>query len=119
MGTWGEGVFDNDAAADLKSDMEELSDDAAEAELLDFIQSSFDDDISVEDTEELLAAVALLHALYERTEDRPPATLDRPALRTMMLEIYDREIDGLEPAEGFKEARRKVMQDTLDRFVAL
>ena len=121
MGTWGEGVFDNDAAGDLQADIEDMSDKEAEAELIKELQSAVDDadDISVEDTELLLAAVALLQELYERTGKRPPVTLDRQALRPLMLDVYDREIDGLEPAEGFKEARRKVMQETLDRFVAL
>jgi len=50
----------------------------------------------------LLAAVALLHELYERTGKRPAPTLDRAAIRTLLLDVYDREIDGLEPATGYK-----------------
>ena len=120
MGTWGEGVFDNDAAADFQADIEELSDKDAEAELLKEIQSALHDpdDVCVEDTETLLAAAALLQDLCERTSKRPPASLDRAAFRTLMLDVYDREIDGLEPSPGFKEARRAVMQETLDRFAA-
>ena len=45
------------------------------------------------------------------------ALLDIAAWKQRYLEMYDAQIDGLEPVAGFKTARRAVIERTFDRLL--
>jgi hypothetical protein len=77
------------------------------------------DSVGVEDLDQILACVAIRVALVERCSASPPGEEEAKALRAKALTIFDREIDDLAPVEGHKEARRKVIADTLDELVRL
>src|SRR5688500_6799835 len=111
MGTWGPGVWDNDYALDFRDDVRDLPREEQEAALLSDLTSALEQGIEIEDTDILLAAVAMLMELYQESGRRPPLHLDRQQLAERMLEAYDVEIDALMPAPGHKEARRAVMDE--------
>jgi hypothetical protein len=113
MGTWGEGVFDNDAACDFRSDIKEMEPEEAKQELLREIRG-FGDDYDVEDIDLLLAGVAMLTERLAAGGEKASKLLDAAKLKKQCLKIFDRDFDQLQPAEGHKEGRRKVIVDTFD-----
>jgi hypothetical protein len=110
MGTWSAGNFDSDAAQDVLAEVTGPVD----AEIEGFMNS---DTVGVEDLDQILACVAIKLALVEQCTASPPSEEEANELRAKVLEIFDREFDGLEPVAGHKDARRKVIVDTMDRFV--
>lgn len=112
MGAWVAGNFDNDTALDMLGAVTGVID----PEIEGFMKS---DSVVVEDLDQIVACVAIRVALVERCSALPPSEDEAKALRGKVLDIFDREFDELEPAEGHKEARRKAIVDTLDELVRL
>jgi hypothetical protein len=112
MGTFGPGNFENDAALDMRGAVCHV----VETELGGFLRAEESD---VEELEEIVACVAIKIALIEQCGLGPPSRDEAVALRTKILDLFDRDFEQLEPAEGFAEERRQVIAETLDKFVRL
>ena len=111
MGTWGPGNLENDAALDMVGDVLDLA-----TKEIDAFRAS--DRAGVEDLEQVMACVVVHLALHQHCGMGGPERPAAEALRTKVLEIYDREIDGLDPDPEYKTQRRTVLADTLDRYVS-
>jgi hypothetical protein len=111
MGTAGAGVFENDAAMDARDDVANHITAAIE----DFLSAAT---FGVEDTESVVAYVALLTSLIETCQASGPSPQEAAGWRDKVLEVFDSEIDELEPAPGFKEERRTVIVATFEHFLA-
>jgi hypothetical protein len=115
MGTWGAGNFDSDYALDFL--------DAEVRRHVEAIEGIFADDELFqldEDAEAVLIPnVFILGLLCEHCRAHLPATIDVGSWKARYLAMFDREIDGLEPAPGFKDERRFVIAATFDRLAAL
>jgi len=118
MGTWGAGVFENDAAADFRSDIDGMDPDEAIGALIEEI-TNFGDDYDVEEIDMIVAGVAMLDERLKKAKKKVPNSLDVAEMKATCLEIFDRDFDQLEPAEGFKDERRKVIVETFDSLAKL
>ena len=110
MGSWGPGLFENDAALDLVGDVLEV----AESEIKAFCTA---EDPDVEGFQEILAAVAIHLVLCEKCEATAPELELSQRLREKVLSLYDQQIDELQPNEDYKRARRAVIAEALNRYV--
>ncbi|MCX4448762.1 DUF4259 domain-containing protein [Streptomyces sp. NPDC087866] len=115
MGTWGAGNFDSDTAADhLSGLVDRLVGRVTEA--------MAGDPVGIEPDEYDGVAVPcdleLLLLLHER--GWVGVTLPAPEVvrqwRDAYMAVWERSIDGLEPADGFKDERRAVLRGTFDRL---
>lgn len=106
MGTFGGGNFDNDAALDILDAVRAVVD----PEIDGFVQS---DDAGVEDLEQVIACIAIKIALIEQCNLEPPSPEEARSLQDKILDIFDREIESLEPVDGYVEDRRKVIANSL------
>lgn len=107
MGSWASGNFDNDSALDFLSD----------------VIKNVDQDIrppeDVEDIDMLMGAVAIRKALVELVPANPPPREQIEELKDAVLQLYDDEIDSLDPSEETKIERRRVIEKTFDDFLKL
>ena len=107
MGTWAEGNFDNDCALDFVSDIaRSVAEEMAPPD-------------EIEDLDLVMAAVAVRKTLVEHCHAPPPSRESIESLKAEVISMYDEEIDALEPADDYKTARRTVIVDTFDQFLAL
>ena len=115
MGTWGPGNFENDAALDFLNEqvdsyvgiIKEIFGDAARFRL-------------DEDAEGMLMpSLEILLALNERLHGKLPKGLDIAGWKSRYLSMYDEQIDGLEPDEGYKQLRRDTIATTFDKLLNL
>jgi hypothetical protein len=65
----------------------------------------------------VLASVAVQLALIARCGASPPRKAEAESPRAKVFDIFDRELDNLDPVKSFKEARRKVIAQTMDEWV--
>lgn len=118
MGTWGGGNFDSDTAADhlseitgrLLSEIEEaMAGDPTGLEPDDYwgVVVPCDIDLLCLIAEQGYAGVVV-----------PEPTVAEAWKRTFM-DVWERTIDDLDPAEGYKEDRRAELNRTFDRLVDL
>jgi hypothetical protein len=77
------------------------------------------DEPDVEELEQIVACVAIKIALIEQCGLGKPSREDAIALRTKILDLFDRDFEELEPAEGFAGERRMVNAGTLDKLLRL
>jgi hypothetical protein len=59
-----------------------------------------------------MPSVEVLALLCERYNAQPPKPATVQKWHTKYLQVYDRDIDGLEPTAEFKAGRRKVIENT-------
>jgi hypothetical protein len=113
MGTLGAEVFENDSA--IEAYLAEVG------KLVRRIDDVVDNpDFEIEETESDLAIVHMLRVLGEHCRPIPLAAARLEAWKQRFLEVYDEEIDGLEPTDAYKKERRQVIVrafDDLGRFV--
>lgn len=109
MGTWGEGIFENDAALDAVEHVLETATNEIEAFCLS-------DRCGIEDIEAVMACVAVHLALHERCDASAPDLKVAIAMRKRVLAVYDEQIDSLDPDADYREARRRTLVETLDRY---
>ena len=119
MGTWGPRNFENDSALDFID--EEIDRHVAAIETIFADRDRFRLD---EDAEgELMPRVAILTFLCQECGGSfNPAsgkTPDVSAWKSRYLQMYDDQIDGMEPRGDFKAQRRAVIADTFDRLIEL
>ncbi|WP_405759406.1 DUF4259 domain-containing protein [Streptomyces sp. NBC_01420] len=115
MGTWGAGNFDSDTAADhLSGLVERLVAEVGEAMGGDPVGIEPDeyDGVAVPCNLELLL---LLHERGWVGVSLPAPEVVR-GWRDAYLAVWERTIDGMGPADGFKDERRAVLVDTFDRL---
>ncbi|MEU9317505.1 DUF4259 domain-containing protein [Streptomyces sp. NPDC048295] len=118
MGTWGSGNFDSDTAADHLSDVTgRLVSEIEEAMAGDPVGLEPDeyDGVTVPCNVELLCLMAEQHHVGARVPE--PAVAE--GWKKTFMDVWERTIDGLEPAQGYKEDRRAELIRTFDRLVAL
>ena len=122
MGTWGPGNFDSDEAVDYVSGLVDGFVDTVEQL---FAQGRADLDDQGEG--KLMPTVEVISVLCDWCRSGAPAirevTPPHPELirrwKQQYLEIYDDQIDGLLPSEGFAEERRAHIVGTFDRLEVL
>lgn len=119
MGTWGEGNFENDSAMDFIDEEIDRHVAAIEAIFADSGRFCLDEDAEGE----LMPRVAILTFLcgecggvFNPASGKAP---DISAWKTRYLEMYDDQIDGMEPGGDFKSQRRAVIAATFDRLIKL
>ena len=112
MGTWGVGVFENDAALDFINAEIDRHVSAVEDILADESRFRLDEDAEGE----LMPRVELLALLCERCGGVLPSKLDIGTWKTRYLEMYDEQIDALEPADDYKQQRRVVIAEAFNRL---
>lgn len=118
MGTWGSGNFDSDTAADHLSELT--------GRLLDEVERAMSGDrVELEPDEHWGVAVPcnleLLHLIASRhyVGAGLPAAATIEGWKADFMAVWERSIDGLEPAPGHKEERRAVLLRTFDGLAAL
>jgi hypothetical protein len=115
MGTWGSGNFENDAALDFIDEELDRHVRAIEAIFADSQRFQLDEDAEGE----LMPRVAILALLLQHCGSvlDPAHEPDIGAWKARYLEMYDDQIDGLEPGGDYKPQRRAVIADTFDTLI--
>jgi hypothetical protein len=117
LGTWGSGNFENDAAMDFLDQEIDRHVAAIGAIFADSDRFHLDEDAEGE----LMPRVTILALLCGQCggvfglHNEP----DVSAWKTRYLEMYDDQIDGLEPRGDYKEQRRAVIADAFDTLIRL
>jgi len=114
MGTWGSGNFENDAALDYAGQLVD--------QLADRVDELLEDDAADLDEEGegvLMPSIAFIAALVQESQCSPPDAARIRGWRESYLMIFDEQIDGLDPDPAFKIDRRRVIEHTFDRLIAL
>lgn len=113
MGRWGTGNFEDDGAADYRDEwVERLA--ATVTEILD------DEDRAALDEEGeavLVPTVEIIAILCEQCGAYPPEESVVSEWRDRYLQIYDDQIEGLEPRGKFGAERRAVIEQTFERLL--
>lgn len=110
MGTWGAGHFESDAAADRVGDLiDSLSGEVTE--LLEGEEFGID-----EGFDEAVALVDLVRLIHAHTGMAPPREAVVNKWKKRVLKVFDAEIEGMEPTEGFAEARRAAIVRSFDEL---
>ncbi len=113
MGTWAAGAFGNDAALDLVgATLTELM-----APVAEFLESPEID----ETFDPAFAAIAMMNAIMTLTPCRAwgdDGQVDGEPIRAALLDCFDQQIEGMQPAAGFAQEQRAALVAELDRFVA-
>lgn len=115
MGTWGSGNFDSDGALDFVAGITDDLTARIEAILSDDEASMLDE----EGEAVLVPSVHLLAVLHESTGATIPKADVVARWKAHYLALFDAQIGGLDPAEGFEAERRTVIVETFDRLAAL
>ena len=115
MGTWEPGTFDNDAALDFINEEIDRHISAIEAIFADGERFCLDEDAEGE----LMPRVEILILLCESCHGVLPEELDSGRWKAQYLEMYDDQINGLEPSEEYKRQRRISIAATFDRLIRL
>ena len=119
MTAWGPGNFENDDALDFVQEEIHRHVAAIEAIFADSQRFQLDDTGDAEG--ELMPRVAILALLLERCGGvfDPHIGPDVGAWKARYLEMYDDQIDDLQPRGDFKLQRRAVIADTFDTLIRL
>jgi hypothetical protein len=126
MGTWAEGVFENDAAADYVYDLLDKMIEQILKTVVDPVKLEPDED----DSALLLCNVDLLGVVADHVYRQvwptwnirgpllPPAE-EILAWKAAYLEVWDRTIDGLDPHPAYKTGHRAQIVAAFDRLTEL
>ena len=115
MGTWGEGVFDNDGASDYVADLVEQMEARIEQILADDDRSTLDE----EGDSVLVPTVELIYLICSHVNTPTPRLAVIKRWQEKYLSIYDDQIDNFEPQPEYKLKRRVVIEDTFQRLILL
>jgi hypothetical protein len=115
MGTWGAGNWDSDAALDFLGTEMDRHVRAITDILADRERFSLDEDAEGE----LMPRIAILTVLCEQCRGSLKRSVDLVAWKAQYLEMYDDQIDDLQPREGYRQQRRAVIEATFDTLIRL
>jgi hypothetical protein len=115
MGTWGSGNFQNDAALDYMGDLSDEFSQRIEDIFADEERAYLDEDAEGQ----LIPTVAILATLAEHCALVPPRPQIVTGWQEKYLALFDDQIDGMEPAEGYAAERRSVIVETFTRLEEL
>lgn len=112
MGTWAEGNFDNDGALDFVGG------------LIDDITAKIDECFADEEASRLdeegeaviVPGVHIISMLSENCKAAPPQTAVVAKWKSQFMAIFDEQIGELEPAEGYEQKRRAVIEATFSKL---
>lgn len=110
MGTWAEGNFDNDGSLDYLAGLNHQLTTAIEEVLADQMRVRLDEDGEAI----LMPSVEILALLCERYNAAPPKETTVQQWRKKYLQVFDKQIDGLQPKADFKTRRRRVIDHTFE-----
>ena len=114
MGTWAAGNFSNDGALDYVGDLiDQLTKNRCR------LLQNDNADLDEGGESELMPSVAIIKILSEQCGAAPPKPEVIEKWRSQYLEIYDDQIDGLDPIPDFKAERRKVIDETFTGLIQL
>ena len=114
MGTWATGNFDSDGALDYLATVMTGFTTIVTACLKDTSRAALDED----GESVLMPTVAIILSLLEYCKAAPPEPNLVADWSEKYLQIFDEQIDYLEPALGYKEARRQVIETTFQQLQA-
>jgi len=114
MGTWAAGNFSNDGSLDFVGD---LIDQLTKTVVACFKNDNTDLDEGGES--ELMPSVAIIKILSEQCGAAPPKPEVIEKWRSQYLEIYDDQIDRLDPNPDYKVERRKIIDETFTGLIQL
>lgn len=110
MGTWGAGDFESDGALDFLDEQVERYLGIIEDVIADEQRFRLDEDAE----SMLIPSVRILTALATQLDAFLPDSLDVDEWKSRYLAMYDAQIDGLQPVEGFKAERRAAIAGAFD-----
>ena len=113
MGTWGTGNFESDAALDFINEQVDRYVGVIEEIFADESRFRLDEDAEGM----LIPSVVVLALLCERCDGALPSRIDVAAWKARYLDMYDAQIDGLEPARDYKRQRRDEIAATFDTLL--
>ena len=117
MTAWGPGNFEKDEALDFIQ--EEMDRHVAAIEAIFADSQRFQLDNTGDAEGELLPRVAILALLCEHCGGLLDSAVNVGAWKARYLEMYDDQIDWLEPMGDYKLQRRAVIADTFDTLIRL
>ncbi len=119
MTAWGPGNFEKDESLDFIQ--EEIDRHVAAIEAIFADSQRFQLDNTGDAEGELMPRVAILALLFEHCGGvlDPARDPDIGAWKARYLEMYDDQIDDLEPGSDYKLQRRAVIADTFDTLIRL
>lgn len=112
MGTWSAGNFENDGALDFVGDLVD--------QLIEGIERCFEEsgaDLDEEGEAVLVPSVEIISLLCERCNAAPPDPEAVKSWKEEYLEIYDAQIDQLDPDPDYQVERRRTIEQTFDRLL--
>lgn len=113
MGTWGGGNFENDGALDYLDGVM----DGLVAQIEECFETEDGADLDGEGESELVPTVEILSVLHDHFGGKLPEVSTVEAWKNKYLEIFDDQIDALEPGGDYKKKRRQVIETTFDRLI--
>lgn len=112
MGTWDEGNFSNDGALDyLATLIQKLV-----TRIENLLASDYGADLDECGESELMPSVEIISLLCEHCDAVPPRESVVKGWRQRYLNIYDEQIDALDPDPEFKVKRRQVIDATFRKL---
>jgi hypothetical protein len=117
MTAWGPGNFQNDDALDFIHEEMDRRVAAIEAIFADSQRFELDDTGDAEG--ELIPRVAILALLCDHSGGLLDSTVDVGAWTAQYVEMYDDNIDNLQPRGDYKRQRRAVIEATFDKLIRL
>jgi hypothetical protein len=110
MGTWGADDFASDGALDFLDEQVDRYLGIIEDVIADEQRFRLDEDAE----SMLIPSVRILTALATQLDAFLPDTLDVEEWKARYLAMYDAQIDGLHPVEGYKAERRAAIATAFD-----
>ena len=115
MGTWGPGDFDNDGAHDYANGLvHQLRERVAKA-----FKKRYGAAIDGDGEEVVVPSIFIMGLLASHCKAALPESSLLTEWKTKYLEIYDDQIDGLEPHGGYKQRRRRTITNTFNKVIRL
>jgi hypothetical protein len=115
MGTWGPGNFDNDGAHDYANELvHQLRERVAKA-----FKKKHGAAIDGDGEEVVVPSIFIMGLLATHCKAALPESSLLTEWKAKYLEIYDDQIDGLEPQGDYKQRRRRTITNTFSKVIRL
>jgi hypothetical protein len=113
MGTWGSGNFDNDGALDFVNQQIDFYVGGIEGVFGDVDRFRLDEDAE----SSIIPSVVVVSLLCEHCHGTLPEHVDVLAWKVRHLEMFDDQVDALEPEPAYKRQRRAEISATFDNLL--